>query len=307
MLTLPSWRDVRWVRGNRPDPHALASLVAIEFAYSRPAPFYPLFYRQIDGTILFPRTGVGVYWNCELDALRAGNWIEGIDYEILWSYNCYGAQEAPLDFLQRAYDIRLALKRLGDMAQETFKLGINSVYGKFAQQEGYRPAIPGVCDERYPSYHCLAWASMATARVRSVLYQAALAAPDEVVAFATDAILSTGTVDGITVGSGLGEWTVERYDGLVLVQAGVYWLKDPETHEWASKYRGFDPDSLYEDKVIDAWSTGLLCTKEGHRGEHHLPVTLTRFVGMGSALARTDFDRIWRTWETEDRCLDLLP
>lgn len=300
MIQLPSWEGATWQTEQRPSSEGacIASLVAVEWSYTETQPLYPLFFRAHDGTILFPRTGTGIYWMSEFSNLQR-YFREGEDYEVLYTINCYSPhpEVRPLEWVQEAYNTRLAFKRQGNMAQEAIKLGINSIYGKFAQQEGYVREVPGVRKERWPTYHCLAWASMATAATRSLMYSTSVAKADNVVAFATDAVITTTELDGVGVGDGLGQWSLERYDGCTVVQAGVYWLKDPDTGEWYSKYRGFDPDSLSRDAVLAAWG----------RGDTTLPVTLTRFVGMGSALNRTDFHSHWRHWETEDRTLDLIP
>lgn len=299
-LDMPSWEGATWQREQYPskDEHCIASLVAVQYAYRTEQPFYPLFFRAHDGTILFPRIGAGLYWLSEYQNL-ADFFTEGEDYQVMYTLNCYSPspKERPLAWIRDAYEIRRQFKREGDMAQEAIKLGINSVYGKFAQQEGYVSEIPGVRLERFPTYHCLAWASLITARTRSLMYRTAIQAPEQAIAFATDAVIGTCALDGVPVGDDLGEWSLETYSGCTLVQAGVYWLKDDETGEWYSKYRGFDAGSLSRDTVVQAWRTG----------DTTMPVTLTRFVGMGSALARTDFHGIWRTWHREDRTLDLTP
>jgi hypothetical protein len=300
MIELPSWKDATWQTEQYPsaEKECIASLVAVEWSYREEAPVYPLFFRAHDGTILFPRTGTGIYWKSEYYNLTR-YFQEGVDYEVLYTLNAYSPtpEIRPLAWIQGAYDTRLALKRQGNMAQEAIKLGINSIYGKFAQQEGYVEGVDGVRDERFPTYHCLAWASMATAATRSIMYSASVGKAESVVAYATDAVLTTEPLERLTVGDGLGEWSAEQYDGCTIVQAGVYWLKDPATGDWTSKYRGFDQDSLYRDDVVAGWRDGLPT----------LPVRLTRFMGMGSALNRTDFAGIWRTWHTETRQLDLSP
>ena len=300
-ITLPSWKDAEWRRENHiaTDPSCVATLVAVEWSIREERPFYPLFFRAHDGTILFPRNGAGIYWLQEFDNLRR-YYVEGEDYQVLYAINVYSPtpHERPMAWIQDEYNIRLEMKRAGNMAQEAIKLGINSVYGKLAQQEGYDPGIPNVRPERFPTYHCLAWASLITATTRSRMYQAARPDAEQVVAFATDAVITTGGVDpGVRLSDKLGDWSYERYSGCTLVQAGVYWLKDEDTGVWHSKYRGFDPDSLYRDAVVNAWT----------HGDTTLPVRLTRFIGMGSALARTDFRAHWRHWETEERTLDLMP
>ena len=298
-LSLPSWDDVSWEKEGRPHPEAVACMVAIEWRYQNPAPFYPLYYRTHDGEILYPRSGTGIYWYPEYQSLSR-QYREGIDYEVLYAINAYpghpvGKMRLPFARVREDYAIRLAFKAAGNMAQEAYKLGLNSLYGKCAQQEGYRPGIEGRSDARYPTYHNLAWAGLITSSTRARVYDAGMVAPEEVIAYATDAVFSTRRISGLPVGDALGTWSVDDFEGITIVQPGVYWLlKDGE---WQSKYRGFDPDSLNRDKVIRAWSEGT----------GKVSVKLTRFVGMGSALNRLDFAGIWRTWETQERTLDIIP
>lgn len=295
-LDLPSWDSVDWQREAKPDNDAVACMVAIEWRYKETAPFYPLYYRTHDGEILFPRSGQGIYWYPEYHALSQ-LYRQGEDYEILYAINAYkeGEVSRPFTGIRQDYAIRLAFKAAGNMAQEAYKLGLNSIYGKCAQQEGYQPGIEGRTDARYPTYHNLAWAGLITSTTRSRVYLAGMECPQQVIAFATDAVFSTQRINGISVGDSLGTWSVDTFDGITIVQPGVYWLL--ENGEWLSKYRGFDPESLQREKVVEAWSDGT----------GKVPVKLTRFIGMGSALNRIDFAGKWRSWETQERTLDIIP
>jgi hypothetical protein len=124
------------------------------------------------------------------------------------------------------------------------------------------------------------------------MFDSAMQQPSDIVAFATDAIFSTKHLN-LTTGPNLGEFTQDTFEGITIVQAGVYWLcKDGS---WKEKYRGFDKGTLNRIGVICAW-----LRKDDYRAQ------LTRFVGLGSALARTDFS-IWRTWDRQEKMLDVRP
>lgn len=292
-LSLPSWSGAVWEREPRPNDSALDYMVAIEWRLPE-APFYPLFYRTVGGEILYPSSGSGIYWSPEYRAISK-HYKEGRDFEVQYAINAYGENELkPFAQVSADYAQRLLFKRQGNMAQQSYKLALASIYGKTAQQEGYVPKT-AVSDARYPSYHNLAWASLITSNTRATVYEAGMESPESVVAFATDAVFSTEELRRCRIGDDLNTWTVETYDGITIVQAGVYWLLGPDG--WESKYRGFDAGSLTRDTIVDTW----------RNGGTSVDVTLTRFVGMGTALARTNYDEVWRTWLRQNRKLDIIP
>ena len=248
-------------------------------------PFYPLWYRTERGQILYPGCGYGIYWGAEFRNLV--DYHPG-DYEVVEACNVHLANDVkPFAYLEEMYRKRLLLKEAGDMANEAFKLGMNSTYGKLAQQAGYR-------NGRIPTYHQLLWAGQITAYTRASLYRAAMQNPSAIVAFATDAILSTEQLK-LDTGTGLGQWTDDYYEAITIIQPGVYFLKPPNV-TWKDKYRGFDKGSLDREQVIECW----------RNGEEYKART-TRFVGIGGALMTSDFRKHWRTWETTDRSLSLEP
>lgn len=265
------------------------SIVGIEWDYTHRGelPFYPLWVRDPWGHIDYPSTGSGFYYGCEV-ANVVKHFVEGEDYRFLdYAINVHlGTDEHPFAFIDDVYEQRLKFKAQGSMASEAIKLGMNSLYGKLAQQAGYR-------DGKIPTYHHLTWAGQITAQTRAMMYDVAMQNPNAIVAFATDAIISEEPLD-VTCGTGLGEWSPEVLEGITIVQAGVYWLK--WDGEWHDKYRGFDKDSLDRERIIECWRTGETYT-----------ASLTRFMGMGSALNSTDLRGVWRKWITQPRRLDILP
>lgn len=310
-LELPSWKDATWHLEsfwNESD----FSLVHIEFNFPHDRPFYPLWYREENGTILYPHFGEGVYWGVEVAAM-AHYFEEGIHYTIKEAYNCYLPRGyiRPFGFIKNTYEQRLKFKARGSMASEALKLGMNSIYGKLAQQAGYRGG-------RKPSYHNLEWAGLITAMNRAKLYRAAMQNPSAVIAFATDAIITTEPFDDLIIGTNLGLWTADTFDGITIVQAGVYWLKDEGS--WREKYRGFDKGSLQRDDIIHEWErtqqlsdypigyTQWYCKVEGCDDINvHIHSQLTRFIGMGGAFNRKHFYDHWTRWETMDRKLGIEP
>ena len=286
-VTLPSYRDAVWTleREWNGSPY---SMVEVEWDYQEEALFYPLWHRWPNGSIIYPRSGKGRYYGSEIQALSE-YYSEGSDFHIISAYNVSIRSDThPFEQIETLYKIRRKLKDADTMAHEAYKLGLNSIYGKLAQQAGY---------ERYgriPRYHHLLWAGQITSQTRANLYRAAMQHPTSIIAFATDAIISLKK-HKLPVGSRLGEWTPESLDGIVLAQPGVYWLK--HNTEWTDKYRGFDKGSLTREAIIRAWEKG----KKSYRAE------LSRFFGMGSAVGLNNFQKYWRVWRTDPRDLEIQP
>jgi len=283
-LSLPSYTNATWSKEPEWDG-SNNSLVCIKYHFQDEAPFYPLWYRDGHGSISYPRNGYGVYWGAEVRNLFK-YYDEGLDFQIQWAINCtLDNDDKPFSFLDDLYTLRKKFKDEGSMASESLKLGMNSVYGKLVQQAGYR-------EGRIPTYHQLLWGGQITALTRANLFDAAMQSPKDVISFATDAVFTTHKLD-LSTGGELGQWSEDEFQGMTIVQAGVYFLQD--NGKWQEKFRGFDKGSLDRDKIIKCWETG-----------EDYEATLTRFVGLGSSLMSTDFS-VWRTWRTDSRSLDIRP
>ena len=120
--------------------------------------------------------------------------------------------------------------------------------------------------------------------------------PSSCIGVETDSIITDQELD-IPIGSNLGEWGHEQYDGITYVQPGVYWLL--EQGEWKAKYRGFDPGSIDRSRIVDQWQTH----KDGTRTASF---PATRFYGMGQVIAQNSW-RSWRAWITTERTLRIVP
>ncbi len=278
MIHLPCLTHGQWVWHDGP-PITEFSLVHLSWELDYRL-FYPFYYRKRDGSIIYPQTGEGWYWYPEYQL------EPDIHIHESWSY-VTDCDCRPMSWVEEMYNLRLQLKGRGSAAEKAIKLGMNSLYGKFVQRAGYQRG------RRLPGYHTLAWGGYITSSSRAQLYRAAIQHPTNVLMFATDAFYSTRKHD-LPCSTKLGEWDFARYDGITIAQAGVYWtLKDGI---WGEKYRGFDAESLNRERVIKCWRT-----------KQEYQATLTRFVGLGSALSSTKYWPLWRTWQTADRKLDIYP
>lgn len=283
-LTLPSYVGATWKKELVWDG-SYNSLVCVKYHFKDEAPFYPLWYRDNNGGIIYPRNGYGVYWGAEVENLYKYYEV-GQDFEVEWAVNCtLDNDDKPFTFITDLFELRKKFKAEGSMASESLKLGLNSIYGKLVQQAGYR-------EGRIPTYHQLLWGGQITAYTRAKLFDAAMQSPKDVISFATDAVFSTTKLD-LPCSGELGEWSFDEFQGITIVQAGVYFLDDGS--KWYEKFRGFDKGSLDRERIIECWRTG-----------EQYEAKLTRFIGLGSALMSTDFN-VWRTWRSDTRSLDISP
>jgi hypothetical protein len=231
-------------------------------------PFYPLPYREKRGGILFPASGYG--WYMRDDALAAIAWLErfvpefphsrkGADritkFEIeeAWLFergDGRHADERPFDFIRDRFRERRRIQaeseRVGkyDIREKAIKLSLSSIYGKLAQSVGTQGKVPALANPYY--------AAATTAYCRRRLVEAALIDPHSIVFFATDGIVSTRELHGLTrvrkKGDvvNLGDWEYREADGGLFVLPGVYtygkvvYKNGIRTIEPVTKVRGGD-------------------------------------------------------------------
>lgn len=314
---LPCLRHGKWIRRTgMPRPNSFA-VCLVDWSL-RDRPFYPFFYRDNGGNIYYPPEGSGYYWLPEVDAasqsdLKPGEYIK-VSESYEWVQEC---DHKPFEWVGEYYEWRRKLKDQGNKAEVPIKLGLNSLYGKMAQQVGMAKENKetGKWEFVKPTYHNLCWAGFITSSTRATLYTVGLQDAHSVIAFATDAVITTAFCPKVTVGKGLGEFTHEEFDGILMVQPGVYFLR---THgkQWAvekddlvkeSKYRGFDKGTLSREEIVNAWTNG--CNDPDcldHDLCDHFHAYCTRFIGMGTALVSETRFTTWRTWDKQERRLSLL-
>lgn len=291
MLELPDltkgiWRHTKLVSDIPAWPF---TMVHIKWCFHRTdLPFYPLPWRDTDGSVLFPRQGEGWYWQPEIDVFLeycAMFYIAQSEYELIesWEFET-DFYTQPFAFVKDVYAQRREYKVNGDFTHMPLKLGLNSLYGKMAQQVG----------NHKPPYHQLEWAGYVTSLTRSLLLKAALLRPLDVLMFATDAIYSASKLP-FTDSKDLGGWECDYYSGITIAQSGVYWLK--KDGNWIGHSRGFGKGSVCRDYVLEGWNHNVL----------QLPIVLTRFITMKSVNAGLEPYENWRKWITKDRLLCITP
>jgi hypothetical protein len=162
--------------------------------------------RSKEGNLFWPLRGSGVYWDCELrSAEKLGFKIR---HRKAWLYERHCTCQ-PFAWVRELFDYRRSIGSQGP--GYPIKLAINSLYGKLAQRIGN------------PKYANLIWAGLITALTRSKLNDAIAAAPKgDIVMLATDGIYSLSPIP-LHVGDELGDFESQIFDGLFIVQPGLYW------------------------------------------------------------------------------------
>lgn len=261
---------------------------------------WPFFHRDKHGAISFPMYVSGWYWGPEV---RAAQSIFGLAVNVQTHYHFQWLTERqvfPFTWVADRYQQRLEYKAIGSMLEKPLKLGMNSLYGKLAQQVGYDPV-----KKKKPKFHQLEWAGWITSHTRSRLFLAASQNPESIIAFETDGIYSLVPLD-LPVSKLLGDWDSKIHSRLTYVQSGVYFADDQDEAESLQRYRGFDKGSLVRSAVLDGWKQYDRNLKKRINDPAKLALPLTRFQTLATSLIGERMDG-WRQWKTDPRDLSLLP
>lgn len=299
IASLPSLAGGQWMHGTSAVVPQGFTLVRVRFDFKQGNHFYPLFFRTQHKTILYPRTGEGWYWFPEYQAAAeyAERFGANIFEVIEWRHFQPATEQKPFSFvpeyytqrqewIQQEHDEENAWKYGGE---KIIKLGLNSLYGKMAQQVGGREGKP-------PSYFQLEWAGYVTSGVRAMLMRAAMQQMPHIIAIATDGIFATAPLDLPTPEiKQLGAWEYKKHEGITMVMPGVYWLHD--AGEKIQNYsRGFDKSSMENpNAVLAAWK----------KRKKVLSVEMHRLIGLGSALSSETFWKMRGRFVSADRELRL--
>lgn len=277
MASVPCLAHGQWSQGTGVPPGGF-TLVHCRYRFAEGLPFYPLFYRTEAMQICFSSRGEGIYWLPEYAAaLECPGDLEVIKWWH-WEPSC---NHKPFHWIEDYYKTRQRwvknpLEEWQSGGEKIIKLGLNSLYGKSAQQLGGRA-------DHAPAYHQLEWAGYITASTRARLYSAAMHNPDAVIGFATDGIFTTSPLPlQHSCDKTMGEWDVKEFDGLTLAMAGVYWWhrRDADIVNFSHFSRGFDKESMETPApVTGAWQKGAEC----------IDIKMRRLIGLGSACASETF------------------
>lgn len=260
-----------------------------EFA-EQPCPFP---FRQSNAAMVFPFDGENWVWWPEFDAAWRANTAR-IEVLEAWTYEPPRSQSPsrttndpvrPFAFVPEKYEERMRLKRAGDGGQFAIKLGLNSMYGKLAQQTGarrVRSRETGLESWAVPRYHQLEWAGWVTSWCRARVYEASQQAPYATIAFATDAVFSEVPLS-LDFGNGLGQWEETIWDEFCNIQSGLYF--GTVDGKPKNKSRGVDRRDDIAELVRAHWDDpdGVPMQKRG-------------FITLGLALASDARFKTWRDW-----------
>lgn len=318
MVHLPALKGRAWTFQDMPDeydPSVIQPFGLYDIEY-RDAPCYknetesyylpqPLFHRTKQTTVSFPYAVDRWCWGVELLAAVPDQSIIRVKSGIVLSN--YMNTEYPFAWVEDMFENRMAMKRAGLEEQIALKLGLNSLYGKMAQQRGWH------IGDSIPKWHQLEWAGFVTAHNRAEIYRAARLAGERgiLISIETDAIVTSEPMPELDITSEkLGTWELETFDDIVYLQSGVYMTfhagpckERDECNGWHLKYRGFDADSISSDDVLKYLERTSLRHDDPQKYlEQPLWGETTRFMGSKLAATRTNgMDEQWRVWRTEPK------
>lgn len=273
---LPSLNDVEWEYVETFEPGSFGVWYVQRISRSDPGRQLiepgPLFYRDAHGHVSFPPITAGWYWTPEAELVADC---------VRWGWVARTNGERPFSWVPGMYDTRARWKRQGNSSERALKLALNSLYGKMAQRAGWSPG------RAIPKWHQLEWAGWVTSATRRKIWDAIQLNPVAMIAAETDAVFCTEPLDGLDLGSGLGQWSETTYDWLTYIQSGLWF--GSQDGELVEKYRGFDRGSIPHSRVMDTLAYGV-----------PLHGDTTRFIGLGIAM---NTNLVWRSWVTGPRAV----
>lgn len=211
-----------------------------------PSPFP---YRDRSHAVHYPNRVEGWYWGTEAKAAIRTSAVGDVEVVGIWEFVEHDSNDRPFGFLEELYEQRAKWKREGNPVQLAAKLVLNSIYGKLAQRVGW--------DEEKntsPTWHQLEWAGFAVATCRAAIGGAIAQSPGHVIAVETDGIYTTTPLVFPPDTGKLGDWESERFDGIIYVQSGVYWIRKDlgydDSYNWNKvRIRGFGAGDIDRDVV----------------------------------------------------------
>lgn len=272
--------DGFWQHVERPTRIARFGVYRIRYKAPNASPLeprpMPLFWRDQRGMISYPGIVHGWYWSPEAAMVRG---MPGAEIEEGWEW-VETSDERPWSFLQDMFNTRMSLGKK-NLLSMPFKLGPNSLYGKYAQTVGWdqKKKLP-------PKSHALPVAGWVTSYCRAMLYSAMRCKPNAIVAVETDAIYSLVPPAelGVVPGDGLGEWGYDVYDEMIYIQSGMYHYK--QDGEWKGvRSRGINRSEYPLDKALEYMAALDETTRAGEEWPPMELTTRPRFIGAGAAIA----------------------
>lgn len=287
----------KWVHVEQPQSIKQFGVYRIKFVAPKASPIdfraMPLFWRDNRGMISYPNRVHGWYWSPEAAIVHNQS---GVDVLEGWEWHS-NEQIYPWDFLHEMYDTRMRIGKKSLLSMP-FKLGPNSLYGKYAQTVGWNED-----KMEPPKSHALPIAGWITSYCRAKLYGVMQQIPGKIVAVETDAVYTT--VDpstlNLTVGDELGQWGASQYDEMMYIQSGMYHTKS--NGKWEGIHSRGINKSEYPGDVAENYLRSLVA------GEPWGALTLEtkpRFIGAGAAIASSvPTKEILGSWRSQTKEMTL--
>jgi hypothetical protein len=309
LTRLPSFTTGRWVHTLNPTRIELFGFYRISWAAPNAGPFQyqpqPLFWRDIRGLISYPSMAHGWYASPEAAMVRG---MKGITIHEGWHWET-DSEEKPWAFLTEMYETRMRLGKT-NLLSMPFKLGPNSLYGKYAQTVGWdkEKMLP-------PKSHALPVAAWVTSYCRAMLWSVIRQKPSSVISVETDSVFMTVNPEtlNLQMGDQLGQWSLSTYDEVIYMQNGMYHLK--KDGEWSTvKSRGMNASEFPIEKMEEYleslaagthWNCRPECPKDCK--EHGIELTTKpRFIGAGAALAMSaPLKSVHTSWRAQTKRMAL--
>lgn len=286
---LPNLRNGVWRRADKYERDAPYAIWHCRWQLRRNGRVAPFPYRK-ETNIYYLREGEGWYHAPEvlaaIETKLPVTVIEG------WIFTPNDLTEQPFAWVEEIYNQRQQFKADGNKAEKALKLGLNSLYGKFAQ---------GVSQNGKPGqFQCYYFAGFITSYCRAKALRAAMQDPTGMLAIATDGILSLRPLQ-LPVSKQLGDWSTEDVlsDGIIIVQPGFIishsatLVKTRGVSKRLVEKENEDKKRVVNwEKFYDVWQD------RGIMGE--FDALDKRFCGVGRALNETNTNHglreKWRRW-----------
>jgi hypothetical protein len=176
------------------------------------------------------------------------------------------------------------------------KLGLNSLYGKFAQRAGIKVRDDGTI--QLPRYHNLFYAGMITAGARARISEAvAEIGEHNVLMVATDGLFFQGKIPKtLREPDALGSWEIDNKTySITIAGAGMYETRSRDGTVNKNKRRGFGGNRIVYQDVIRKWRAGEAVTISTHR-----------MVTLGLAAVSENFYKLRATFITQEREMKMV-
>lgn len=273
-LKCADWRKydyARWQSNGLPE----WGMVQVEWDVGEDATWPPFPHRDTKGNIYYPSKGRGWYHAVEVAAAMElyGSKITFITgWEL--AKNC---DHVPFDFVDALFEIR---KTMPYAQGVVFKLILNSLYGKLAQQVGAE-------NGKKPPFQCFYWAGAITAGTRAKILRGLAEDPGSVIGIATDSLVSCRALS-LRIGSELGEWEAKPLTEYAQIANGIYNGTDSDGKH-IERSRGFARTTLDWQAVKQDFVRSVGLGTHKYEGK-------SRFVTLRESRNRLDRTAIACTW-----------